>query len=115
MISFPAAPGGQEHLIERIQAARAQVRDASTLLKHEMLALSDVIDGRGEEELPEIVPHDSNGDNGDTEAAAAGGGVTSRGLWDARDNLGAGPRAARGRTAMFGSVYSRRAAAGCCP
>jgi hypothetical protein len=61
-ISFPADPEKQRQLIEEIQGARGQAKDAAALLKRKMLALSDIIDGRGEEELPEIAPDESGGD-----------------------------------------------------
>lgn len=62
-ISFPADPEQQRHLIAEIQGARAQAKDAAALLKRKMLALSDIIDGRGEEELPEIAADEPNGDD----------------------------------------------------
>ena len=53
-ISFPEKKPEQRALIERIEGARGQVRDAGNLLRQEMNSLSNIIDGRGEEELPEI-------------------------------------------------------------
>jgi hypothetical protein len=50
-------------LIAEIQEARAQAKDAAVLLKRKMLALSNIIDGRGEEELPEIAADEPNGDD----------------------------------------------------
>ncbi len=61
-ISFPADPEKQRQLIAEIQGARAQARDAASLLRRRMLALSDIIDGRGEEELPDIASDEPNGD-----------------------------------------------------
>jgi type I restriction enzyme M protein len=55
-VSFPADPETQRQLIAEIQEARMQAKDAAVLLKRKMLALSNIIDGRGEEELPEIAP-----------------------------------------------------------
>ncbi|HWA27609.1 MAG TPA: N-6 DNA methylase [Lacunisphaera sp.] len=53
-IAFPTDPNEQRRLIAGIAAARAGMRDATARLRHEMLAFSDLIDGRGEEELPEV-------------------------------------------------------------
>jgi type I restriction enzyme M protein len=61
-ISFPGTLDEQRRLISPIQSARVHVRDSGDRLKRETLILSDIIDGRGEEELPEI-PLDSS-DNG---------------------------------------------------
>lgn len=62
-ISFPADPEKQRQLIEEIQGARVQAKDGAALLKRKMLALSDIIDGRGEEELPEIAADEPGGDD----------------------------------------------------
>lgn len=53
-ISFPPDPEEQRHLIQAIVAARQGQRTASNNLRHELLAFSDLIDGRGVEELPEV-------------------------------------------------------------
>jgi type I restriction enzyme M protein len=53
-ISFPADRAEQERLIREIIAAQQGQRDAADRLKHELLVFSDLIDGRGTEELPEI-------------------------------------------------------------
>lgn len=53
-ISFPEDPEEQRELIRQIQEARAELRDAAEQVKQEMNELSDLIDGRGQEELPEV-------------------------------------------------------------
>jgi type I restriction enzyme M protein len=53
-ISFPPDANNQRALVARIQASRLQVHDAALLFKQEMNVLSDLIDGRGQEDLPEI-------------------------------------------------------------
>lgn len=66
-VSFPASPEAQRQLIAEIQEARSQAKDAAALLKRRMLALSNIIDGRGEEDLPEISEDEaSNGDAGES-------------------------------------------------
>jgi type I restriction enzyme M protein len=62
-ISFPANKDEQLALIGRIQAARAQLRAANDGVKQEMNNLSDIIDGRGQEELAEIVDDDTDDDD----------------------------------------------------
>ncbi len=69
-ISFPADPEKQRELIGEIQGARAQARDAASLLKRRMLALSDIIDGRGEEELPDIGADEPSGDDATEDSEA---------------------------------------------
>ncbi len=59
-ISFPAEKNEQLALIDRIQAARTQLRAANEGVKQEMNYLSDIIDGRGQEELVEIVDDDDD-------------------------------------------------------
>jgi len=44
----------QHRLIIGIQNARVAQRDAASLLHEERLKFSDVIDGRGAEELPDV-------------------------------------------------------------
>jgi type I restriction enzyme M protein len=58
-ISFPKDKEEQRRLIRRIQSARKHLRTATDLVKHEMNNLSDIIDGRGQEELVEIVEDDT--------------------------------------------------------
>ena len=58
-IAFPANPNEQRRLIAAITAARQGMRQAAETLRHELLAFSDLIDGRGEEELPEV-PNEEN-------------------------------------------------------
>lgn len=53
-IAFPADPREQEALIAEIIAAQQGHRDAAKRLKRELLLFSDMIDGRGTEELPEV-------------------------------------------------------------
>jgi type I restriction enzyme M protein len=53
-IIFPAAQKEQRRLIASITAARQGMRQAAEKLRHELLAFSDLIDGRGEEELPKV-------------------------------------------------------------
>ena len=64
-ISFPVDQADQLALIHRIQDARAQLRAANEGVKQEMNSLSDIIDGRGQEELIEIIDDESDDDNGD--------------------------------------------------
>lgn len=60
-IAFPASSDEQERLIEGIQKARLGQRCAADALREEFNRFSDRIDGRGDEELPEI-PEDDNSD-----------------------------------------------------
>jgi len=64
-ISFPADKDEQLRLIDRIQTARARLRSAVDQVKQEMNNLSDIIDGRGQEELIEILDNEENGDESD--------------------------------------------------
>ncbi|MGO9017106.1 MAG: hypothetical protein ACLQVJ_02030 [Syntrophobacteraceae bacterium] len=54
-IAFPESRDEQERLIEGIQQARLGQRTAADTLRHEFNRLSDLIDGRGDEELPDIL------------------------------------------------------------
>lgn len=63
-ISFPADADEQRRLISQIQNAWVQLRTAGENVKSEMNNLSNIIDGRGQEELAEIVPDDTDEDNG---------------------------------------------------
>ena len=53
-IIFPKSPNEQRRLIAAIKAARQGIRLAAETLRHELLAFSNLIDGRGEEELPKV-------------------------------------------------------------
>jgi hypothetical protein len=53
-IAFPADPGEQERLTAEIEQARASQNRASAALRAALTAFSDVVDGRGDEELPEV-------------------------------------------------------------
>ena len=53
-IVFPAAQKEQRRLIAAITAARQGMRQAAETFQHELLAFSNLIDGRGEEELPKV-------------------------------------------------------------
>jgi len=53
-IAFPEDQDEQRGLIAGIVAARAGMRQASEALRQELLEFSDLIDGRGTEELPEL-------------------------------------------------------------
>ena len=53
-VSFPDSADEQRRLIASIVAARAGMRQASETLRQELLAFSDLIDGRGTEEIPEL-------------------------------------------------------------
>lgn len=57
-IAFPSSVDEQTRLIDGIQSARVGQRTAATRLRQEFNRFSDVIDGRGDEELPEI-PEDN--------------------------------------------------------
>ncbi|PYJ09973.1 MAG: hypothetical protein DME93_12070 [Verrucomicrobia bacterium] len=58
-IAFPADRAEQQRLIEGITAAQNGQRQAAETLRQQMLAFSNIIDGRGAEELPEL---DENGE-----------------------------------------------------
>jgi type I restriction enzyme M protein len=58
-IAFPQSRDEQERLIEGIQQARQGQRTAVDTLRHEFNQLSDLIDGRGDEDLPGIPDDDS--------------------------------------------------------
>ena len=68
-ISFPPDQREQRRLIRAIQKAREQQREATDLVKHEMNSLSDLIDGRGQEELVEVAEESDENDNGGGTAA----------------------------------------------
>lgn len=53
-ISFPPHKKTQRQLVSGIRAARKDQRNATDYLSDEMAVFSNVIDGRGEDELPEI-------------------------------------------------------------
>lgn len=53
-IAFPEDPGEQARLVADILAARQNHRLSSENLSRELVEFSDLIDGRGAEELPEI-------------------------------------------------------------
>lgn len=53
-IAFPPDVDEQRRLVAAIVAARENQRDAASVMRAEMLAFSDLIDGRGEEELPDV-------------------------------------------------------------
>jgi len=60
-IVFPESLDEQERLIQGIQQGRQRQRAAAEVLRHEFNSFSDLIDGRGDEELPEI-PEDEDED-----------------------------------------------------
>lgn len=60
-IVFPQSREEQERLIEEIQRTRQQQHAAACALRHEFNRFSDLIDGRGDEELPDI-PGDTDAD-----------------------------------------------------
>lgn len=64
-ISFPPDPAEQERLIAEIIAAQQGQRDAADRLRRELLIFSDLIDGRGGEELPEIDEGDDQAPQGE--------------------------------------------------
>jgi type I restriction enzyme M protein len=53
-IAFPSQPADQEELTRGIRDAKQAIEHAQDLLRRAMMSFSDRIDGRGEEELPEI-------------------------------------------------------------
>jgi type I restriction enzyme M protein len=59
-IAFPQSRDEQERLIAGIQEARLGQRAATDTLRHEFNRLSDLIDGRGDEELPDIPEDDDS-------------------------------------------------------
>ena len=59
-ISFPEDKHEQLRLINRIQVSRTQLREATDHVKQEMNSLSDLIDGRGQEEWAEIDPNEED-------------------------------------------------------
>ena len=61
-IVFPESRDVQERLIQGILQARQRQRGAADVLHREFNAFNDVIDGRGDEELPEIPEEDETDD-----------------------------------------------------
>lgn len=55
-IAFPPDADEQRQLVAGITAARAGLREAGEAVHREFLRFSDLIDGRGNEELPEVEP-----------------------------------------------------------
>jgi type I restriction enzyme M protein len=53
-IAFPPDPDSQRRLIQRIAEARDRKHDAQSALSMALLGFSNIIDGRGDEELPEL-------------------------------------------------------------
>jgi type I restriction enzyme M protein len=66
-IAFPPEIEDQRRLIERILKARSQQTGALDNLKHELTAFSAVLDGRGDEELPEVENGESLADEASSE------------------------------------------------
>lgn len=60
-ISFPATIREQQRLIREIEDARTRQRAAGTELRQRMLDFSDLIDGRGQEELPDVTDETDEG------------------------------------------------------
>ena len=58
-IVFPEEPAEQDRLIRQIVVARENVAAASTTLREAFLKFSDLIDGRGSEELPQVEAGDA--------------------------------------------------------
>lgn len=65
-ICFPPDREEQKRLIAGIQGARLNQRCAAALLHDELLRFSDIIDGRGTEELPELNGEPVDDDNGNS-------------------------------------------------
>jgi type I restriction enzyme M protein len=65
-ICFPPDREDQKRLIAGIQEARLNQRRAAALLHDELLRFSDIIDGRGAEELPELNGEPVDDENGDS-------------------------------------------------
>lgn len=63
-ICFPPSQDEQMSLIAGVQEARASQRGANQRLHEELLRFSNVIDGRGGEELPEVNGVDTENDEG---------------------------------------------------
>lgn len=64
IISFPPSPEKQRDLVEGISIARSNQHTARAALKEELIKFSDLIDGRGEEELPAINAENTSQDCG---------------------------------------------------
>lgn len=60
-IAFPPTIEEQRRLIREIQGARDRQREAGLQLRQHLLRFSDLIDGRGEEELPDVVDETEEG------------------------------------------------------
>jgi type I restriction enzyme M protein len=58
-IAYPPTQVAQQDLIGDILTARVEHRSAAERLRQEMLRFSNVIDGRGDEELPDITAIDT--------------------------------------------------------
>jgi type I restriction enzyme M protein len=63
-IAFPTERPEQERLVREISAARLQQRAAANALRGAFNVFSDLIDGRGDEELPEIAAEALSDDEG---------------------------------------------------
>jgi type I restriction enzyme M protein len=61
-ISFPAGKDEQHRLVAEILGAREAQRESADRLKDAMAKLSDVIDGRGDEELPDVESESGGGE-----------------------------------------------------
>jgi type I restriction enzyme M protein len=66
-IAFPPDAEEQRRLIAGISAARAGLRQAGDALRREFLNFSDFIDGRGNEELPDVEQGGEAGDGANAE------------------------------------------------
>lgn len=53
-IAFPPDPAEQRKLISEITQPQLGMKHAAKTLREQLLAFSDIIDGRGDEELPEV-------------------------------------------------------------
>lgn len=62
-IVFPPDAEAQDQLVSRIVKARSDVASSSRRLHDSMQTLSAIIDGRGDEELPELTEPDDGGDD----------------------------------------------------
>jgi type I restriction enzyme M protein len=58
IITFPPDLERQRVIIEEILRAKENQRNANSTLARNLLAFSDLIDGRGDENLPEIIDED---------------------------------------------------------
>jgi hypothetical protein len=62
-ICFPPDQDTQQELIAEILDAKIGQRDAQGFLKQALTRFSDLIDQRGEEELPEVDPIEETGED----------------------------------------------------